>query len=97
MELDIDLLDMLMWNRFLGENFIKCVFRYHAELPAYILELFYYRHIATLKIPVSSKALGQLTELVLVKVNLKLVNHPEVRDSVTTDVWYKSNQLREYG
>ena len=38
--LELDLLHMILWNRFLGENFIKCIFRYHAELPGYILELF---------------------------------------------------------
>ena len=90
-ELEIDLLQMIMWNRFLGENFIKCIFRYHASLPAYILELFYNRHVATFKKGVDRFALDKLTDLLTIKVNLKLVNHPEARDSVTSDVWYKSN------
>ena len=30
--LEIDLMDMLVYDPFLGENFIKCIFRYYNHL-----------------------------------------------------------------
>jgi hypothetical protein len=30
--LEIDLMDMLLYDPFLGENFIKCIFRYYSHL-----------------------------------------------------------------
>jgi hypothetical protein len=38
--LDLDLLHMVYSNQFLGENFIKCFFRYYALLPEYTAEIF---------------------------------------------------------
>ena len=40
-DLDIDLCDMICHDSFLGENFIKCLFRYYSQLTDYIKEIFF--------------------------------------------------------
>jgi hypothetical protein len=32
LDFDIDLMQMIYYNQFLGENFIKCIFRYYPKL-----------------------------------------------------------------
>jgi len=39
-DLELDLMDMLLYDTFLGENFIKCLFRYYSFLPDYVKEIF---------------------------------------------------------
>ena len=44
-DLDLDLIDMLLYDSFLGENFIKCLFRYYSLLPEYVKEIFIDMHL----------------------------------------------------
>ena len=39
-QLEIDLIDMIHFDTFLGENFIKCFFRYYSKLAQYLKEIF---------------------------------------------------------
>ena len=39
-DLDLDLIDILMFDPFLGENLIKCLFRYYSLLPEYVKSIF---------------------------------------------------------
>ena len=40
LDLDIDLMKMITFDSFLGENFIRCIFRYYPALPKYVKEIF---------------------------------------------------------
>lgn len=44
-DLDLDMIDMLLYDSFLGENFIKCLFRYYSLLPEYVKEIFIDMHL----------------------------------------------------
>ena len=39
-DLELDLMDMILYDPFLGENFIKCLFRYYSHLTDYVKEIF---------------------------------------------------------
>jgi hypothetical protein len=38
--LEIDLQHLIYWDQFVGENFIRCIFRYYPCLSNYIREIF---------------------------------------------------------
>ena len=46
-DLELDLIDMLMFDPFLGENLIKCLFRYYSLLPEYVKDIFIEMYIDT--------------------------------------------------
>lgn len=85
--LELDLLAMVLWSRFLGENFIKCILRYHAELPAYILELFCQQRE-------NLKVLSKLSQTIILRVNLKLTNYPDAVSKVSHQLLLKNSVLR---
>jgi hypothetical protein len=39
-DLEIDLMEMILFDPFLGENFIKCLFRYYTYMSQYVKEVF---------------------------------------------------------
>lgn len=44
-DLELDLMDMILYDAFLGENFIKCLFRYYSFLPDYVKEIFIDKYV----------------------------------------------------
>ncbi len=40
LDLDIDLMKLLFFDPFTGENFMKCIFRYYPYLSTYAKEVF---------------------------------------------------------
>ena len=69
---------MLLYDSFLGENFIKCLFRYYSMLPVYIKEMFIDIHLENIE-----KAEDNVAELaeriekeLQIKLNLKLSHFP---------------------
>jgi len=65
--LELDLTEMVYSNQFLGENFIKCIFRYFAYLPEYLTEVL----LEKIKLE-NPRAPTNFT----LRVNLKLTNLP---------------------
>ena len=86
---------MVYENQFLGENFIKCFFRYYALLPAFVAESF------VQELTQEEPALGQQLITVLdkfsVRIDLRLKNFPQSLDSLTPHVLMANSLLREYG
>jgi len=41
--LEIDLQHLVYWDQFVGENFIRCIFRYYPALSSYIKEVFLHK------------------------------------------------------
>lgn len=68
--LEIDLMDMIIYDPFLGENFIKCLFRYYCLLPQYTKEIFIEQLIAYNGR--NNEMLDKIENQVHIKLNLKL-------------------------
>lgn len=42
-DLEMDVIDMLAFDPFLGENFIKCLFRYFSQMSEFVKEIYFER------------------------------------------------------
>lgn len=72
--MELDVIDMVYTDQFLGENFIKCFFRYYAEISTYVQQVFLLQ---------LNKEDPKLTDKIMIaddrfslKVNLKLTDFP---------------------
>jgi hypothetical protein len=72
--LELDVIDMVYTDQFLGENFIKCFFRYYAEIPTYVKQVFL--HLLKEDDPKLTEKIVIADDRFSLKVNLKLTNFP---------------------
>ena len=96
--LDIDLMQLIYFNQFVAENFMRCIFRYYGHLPDYVKETFATKIQEEENMDQEqSQRMMQSWDKFSVKVNLKLSNLPTAIDKVDPFVLLSDSLLREYG
>jgi hypothetical protein len=107
-DLDLDLIDMLLYDPFLGENFIKCLFRYYSLLPEYVKQIFIEQYVenydmCTAELSKSTKTcdLDQLAARMdkdlQIKLNLKLTHFPYSVKRIDPKALLSNNLLLNHG
>jgi len=106
-QIDLDLTHMVYWDQFMGENFIKCIFRYYPLVPSFVTDIFIQKLAeedpklyAKLQSRLKKKGTYQelyVSDLIVLRVNLKLSNLPYAVDKVNPSVLLRNALLREYG
>lgn len=102
--LDLDLMHMIHYSQFVGENFARCIFRYTPHLSTYVRDTFLLKLEEEEK-KVRASVLRDFNwrlpqsawEHFSVKTNLKLSNFPLSVDRVNPSVLLRERLLREYG
>ena len=70
-------MDMIIYEPFLGENLIKCLFRYYSLLPEYVKEIFVEMYLKTNSEVQEHQAITKRMEKELqIKLNLKFTHFP---------------------
>ena len=103
-DLDLDLMDMLMFDPWLGENLIKCLFRYYSLLPEYVKNIFVEMYEENNQIiqnesemPKLDKIVNRMKNEIKLKVNLKLTHFPYSFKRIDHKVLLNNNLLVNHG
>jgi hypothetical protein len=103
-DLELDLIDMLIYDPFLGENLIKCLFRYYPLLPEYVKSIFIemYTETHAMLRPDQTEAQidgvsERLEKELQLKINLKLTHFPYSVRRIDPKALLNNNLLLNHG
>jgi len=97
-------MDMLIFDPFLGENLIKCLFRYFSSLPEYVKSIFIEMYIDTNTMlhegddaPDVSLITSRMEAELNLKVNLRLTHFPTSIKRIDPKALLQNNLLQNHG
>ena len=97
-DLEIDLMEMILHDPFLGENFIKCLFRYNSHLNQYVKEVFLEMYSANVLGESQSPAMrSKLEEHLWLNINLRLSHFPTSVNRIDPQALLSNNLLQNHG
>lgn len=91
-------MDMILFDPFLGENFIKCLFRYYSHLNEYVkeiyIEMFKESTVGESSTPL---VLRKLESHLWLKLNLRLSHFPTSINRIDPQALLSNNLLQNHG
>jgi hypothetical protein len=103
-DLDIDLIDLICHDPFIGENLIKCLFRYYSQISEFVKEIFidwYIEQNVSLSQDGQNQSLDSnvqnLKNNLVIQLNLKLSHFPNSVRKIDQKALLSNNLLLNHG